>query len=64
MQHRKTKEFFILKSYSVVQIACESTIPNSVDTTCNGKKEFEEKNQKLEELIVYGKLRWRSQITL
>jgi hypothetical protein len=51
VQHKETKEFFILRSYPIVPIADESSDFNSVDLTSNKNKEIEEKMQKLEEFV-------------
>jgi hypothetical protein len=51
VQHKETKEFFILRRYPIVLIAHKSSDLNSVDPTFNRSKEIEEKIQKFEEFV-------------
>jgi hypothetical protein len=55
VQHKETKEFFILRSYPIVPIADKSADFNSIDSTSNKTKEIEEKMQKLVEYVAEWK---------
>jgi serine/threonine protein kinase len=55
VQHKETKEFFILRGYSFAPIASESSNLNSVDAASNRKKEIEDKKQKFEEFVAEWK---------